>query len=253
MSDSRLRAAERALAADPSPEAQAVLLCERLRAGLDPGRVELAAYAGHEGARLAIGWERPSNCDCLAMSAVLGDAVEYHREESWDPASGLTASDRHYTWCPGSRRYRHPQDTARFSHWLRGLSRWGAEAQVRAAIAAARVALPVWEHADAGQTEGGYRLEVENIDMQGGTAPRRAIEAAEAWVACQCEEHIQAWRTTCSLVAMGRHPWLPHALTADSPERAASLVGSIAAAARLAGEAPVREGIQRALIEWSLA
>lgn len=53
--------------------------------------------------------------------------------------------------------------------FLQALGRWGRAALVRAALAAARAALPVWEAR--------YRA-VDN--------PRRAIRAAERWLACPC-------------------------------------------------------------------
>ena len=159
-------------------------------------------------------------------------------------------------------------DSARDGHgltgWLSGLSRWGPSVMVRAAVAAARVAYTEWlaergwwlAGRVAGDTQGGGLVHTSGREQpedawREAQAPLLAIEAAEARLACPCEEHLQAWRTTCSLVAMGRAPWLPSALAADSIERRESLLASVSAAAHLAGEPAVRSAIQAALIEWA--
>lgn len=54
------------------------------------------------------------------------------------------------------------------------LARWGKEARVRATLAIARAVLPRWE-ARCGDDP----------------APRRALEAAECWLACPCEKHAR--------------------------------------------------------------
>lgn len=209
--DLRLRTAGRALAADPSPEAQGALIRERLRAGdLSQERVELAAYCGHEGARFAI-----------------------------DPECG--AFGLHNEWLTGALD---------LLAWLRGLSRWEG-AQVRAAMAAARVALEV--AAERAKFDG---RPIERIHAE-LRAAGRAIEAAEAWAACPCEEHWNAWHE--AFVNAGHLLWLPFPLfpghlrselrAAFEEERPAE---GIAEAARLAGEPAVREAIQRALVEWTL-
>lgn len=232
--DLRLRTAGRALAADSSPEARAAWIRERLRAGLDPERVELAAYCSDPAALTALppcerfseACEPHLECDCCGCH----DGV---------PLAGAEAKPPDYERCVRAGRLYS------LTVWLRGLSRWEG-AQVRAAMAAARMALEV--AAERAKFDG---RPIERIHAE-LRAAGRAIEAAEAWAACPCEEHLQAWRTACSLVAMGRFPWLPHALAADSPERAESLRASIVIAAGVAGEPAVREAIQRALVEWAL-
>lgn len=142
MTDQRLRRLERDAAANPSPESEAALLRERLRAGtLSLERLELAAYCHPPGAYLGgfapwivLGWV--NGRECVNEARVSGRAVP--------------AGETHFEWCPGSRRYRHPDERARLAWWVAGLSRWGPEVQVRAAVAAARVALPFW---DAGRSE----------------------------------------------------------------------------------------------------
>lgn len=86
--DERLRAAERRALASGSVADEAALLTERLRAGsLTRERLELAAYCGHEAARVAV-----------------------------DPVTG----------CFGPRGERLWGALA-LEPWVRGLSRWGPE------------------------------------------------------------------------------------------------------------------------------
>ena len=291
--DARLRDAQR-LAASGSPADRAALLVARLRVA--PGcetcggrawqllshgrgglpaphscvacagtgtpfraRVELAAYCSDESARGALGYGP------MSMRSVVG-AVEC-------PTTDTPLVEIAYVYTLPS--------------WLRGLSRWAdigpvpGWVLVRAGAAAARVALPVWE-ASLGWTWSGGRLLFQGvagedvdatldrgIDVRVG-APRRAIDAADAWLACPCEGHRIAACVTL-LDAMpteggnGR-AWLPcppnrptggwgletvgvWPSTADTAEwntRAVSL------SARLAGEPAVRAAIQEALVSWSL-
>ncbi len=242
MSDLRLRLAARGLAADPSPEAQAALLRERLRAGLDPQRAELAAYCGHEGARLAWGCRTWGTLPLYQENPKPNPGPDGTLYEFVGVSTDLAPA---YALAP----------------WVRGLSRWGAEAQVRAAIAAARVALERWEEQEGLISWEGkpgirdaaweWRLLPEDHPKR---SPRRAIEAAESWVACPCEEHEVAWSRAGIACAGGGNlvlAWLPIPADVDTHEHNLGQVPRNAA--HLAGEAPVREAIQRALIEWSLA
>ncbi|MCA8920349.1 MAG: hypothetical protein KDD82_00995 [Planctomycetes bacterium] len=64
MSDDRLLASKRAWERSKSPADEAAYLRERVRAGeLDPARLELAAYCGHDAARLAHGGDAGANTD----------------------------------------------------------------------------------------------------------------------------------------------------------------------------------------------
>jgi hypothetical protein len=60
VTDERLRELEQRWKASGSPEDEAAYLLERVRTGdLEKEKLELAAYCGHEGARLALGDEAP--------------------------------------------------------------------------------------------------------------------------------------------------------------------------------------------------
>jgi len=62
VSDTRIRQLERQR--DGTPEAEAAYLRARIRCGsLTRERLELAAYCGDEGARLALACEDPHPCD----------------------------------------------------------------------------------------------------------------------------------------------------------------------------------------------
>jgi len=94
--------------------------------------------------------------------AYLGDAAA--RELVCPPGTGSA-------WTSGS-----------FGAALRGLARWGQDALVCAAIAAAR------EVIDADLT--GWRRREQPGAL-------RTIEAAGAWLACPCEEHVWGIVTRC--------------------------------------------------------
>lgn len=68
-----------------------------------------------------------------------------------------------------------PATGEEFFSWTGTLALWGAEALVRAAIAAARCVLPIFEDQ--------YPL---------NTSIRRAVIHCENWLACPCEKHTRA-------------------------------------------------------------
>lgn len=83
-------------------------------------------------------------------------------------------------------------------------------------------------------------------------APWAAIQAAEAWLACPCEEHLDAWGGLIPVQGSG-DPWwaaIYYAATWPDGDPAGA---AIADAARLAGEAPVRAAITRDLTAWALS
>jgi hypothetical protein len=156
------------------------------------------------------------------------------------------------------------------SDWARGLSRWGRETCVRAAVAAAWAAFLAWaDGSHAGQGCTPTHLAGTCVRV---VAARRAIEGAEAWLSCPCEEHrvacVVVWESgplpdfafhlLAAVLATGRGEGARDvcesarfAVTgppsnSDSFQRGSSAV-------RLASESSVRSAIQRSLTEWALS
>jgi hypothetical protein len=221
-------------------------------------RVELAAYAGSEAARAAVGAP-------ILVAPALPPLPCPGSEGSWH------AAPHGACFCGyGYDAHVNPDKNPRLARelglgaFLRGLSLWADVGPapgwvlVRAAVAAARVALPEWEIQNVDefdyQEPGGAWRSASVV----GDAPRRAIEAAEAWLACPCEEHLGAWHDACvaqdgnALVPV----WVPYPNIHDyfGQRRGCALDAHerIAAASHLAGEAPVLNAIRSSLIEWSL-
>ena len=170
--------------------------------------IELAAYCKDDAARLVIG----ESCSC-----------------------GIGPSVNATTMCldePGG-----------FSEWLKGLSRWGREAQVRAAVAVARAA------------------QVEQCYERNPTCTRtrctpilHVIEAIEAFVEDPCEEHhwnMDRWSKQVSIPE-----WLWNAIQTaicEHSDRATGHDHLIACVrdSRLT-ESRTRAAICAALIPWAL-
>jgi hypothetical protein len=125
-----------------------------------------------------------------------------------------------------------------FDAWNVGLVRWGTEVRVRASVAAARLA---WNHY--------YRPGTVLFDRD----TLNAIEAAEAWLNCPCDQHVAA----CSrLIPANNGPPIPVFACAplalilpwhgETPRRGLEVV------ARLGGEARVWKAIKDTLIAWAL-
>lgn len=263
MTDRALRALERAQRAAPSVETEAALLRARLRAGtLAPERLELAAYCGHEAARWALG---KCSCGCGWPHGIATVAGPF-----------ATDLDRH----------RDHTDSRDLPVWVAGLSRWEPAVLTRAAVAAARVALPEWL-AELGwwlngrDTIAGFDGLVHTSlrrqsdeDCRAAEAPVLAIEAAEAWLA----EPSEANRIAAARALLAARPvdgglnraWLPMVPTSfaagthptregggwgeEPPYPGPSLwnTQAIEHAVALTSAASVREAIQRALIAWAL-
>ena len=222
MTDARLRELERTAPGDPAAGAR--LLQERLRLGaLTRDRLELAAYAGDETARLVLfgSLNPPVHTippDLLDVATAPFDTVDLATD-----AAGRLPS-------PLPRKF----DLAR---WLRGLSRWGPTVLVRAAEAAGRVALVVW------------RL----YPMHARESAERALDACAAWLACPCKDHERAWEAACDAVGpalLAELSWLP--VPRDVAGCVAGWTEDALYAADLAGEERVREAVQRALVTWAL-
>jgi hypothetical protein len=217
MSDSRIRSAQRAVLADPTPEGWAAYLHERLRAGVvEQRRVELAAYCGHEGARQLL---KP-------------EATRYN---PWCPCDLGTPFGPHTDCCEDK--------SWNWERWIAGLARWGHWVQTLAAVAAARVALEKWESSDPFSRP---NLLAVRPGAYGGYAPptlmgpRRAIESIEQWLRCPCEACMHKWDRAWH--ATNAH-WCPPVWTGHV---------WVLAAVRYAGLLPVRSAIESRLIEWAL-
>ena len=246
MSDQRLRRLEREAAASPSPEAEAALLRERLRAGtLSPERLELAAYAGSIGARCCLD---ACSCGC-----------------GWPrgtpTAAGPFLSDLH--------RDADHTDSRSLAVWVAGLSRWGPAVLHLASVSAAKVDL-VEDGRRRGETCmcGGSILGCDGhnfthmCDYHGvecscpvEPSPRltEAITAADKWLGMglHVSDHAGYETQRAYDLAWSRSyrmaPWLPAPWASDGARQS-----EIAGSAALAGEAPVRSAIQSALISWAL-
>lgn len=262
MADARLRALERA-AATGSVEDRAAHLRARARAGelgmvlpcehagssyggqrigerswetphpcatsgrvwLPQGRLELAAYAGDEAARVAVG-----TCSC-GCGWPLGT----------ETSAGRLGPDLDHS------------DTRGFLTWARGVGRWGREVQARGELAAGEVAYTAWLASHGLVERDGRIREVDpgdwcsraalNPSAPDPRAPRRALDACAAWLECQCEEHLAAWRRHASV---GAPNWTP------TPADQDQVPTSVELAARLAGEAAVRAAMQAGLRAWAL-
>ncbi len=153
---------------------EARLLVERMRAGVLPRpRLELAAFLGHEAARLAL----------PGSPGIDGEAPTRLAGELWP---------------------------------------WGKEACVAAAVAAS--------HAVSTLDLGARR------DARDGR-PRRAIEAAAAWVHCPCDAHVAAARQAADAALQAAGIASPSAVA--SAERHPALAAHHAAAAAAAWPLPV--------------
>ena len=136
-------------------------------------------------------------------------------------------------------------DSWSLSDWLQGLERWGQLVMVRAAVAAARrvlKTLPRYEREPYICPMGGDRVNEES------PSALLAIEAAEAWRDCPCEEHQEVWRLANieAMRATDTALWLPRA-TQRSHD-----VEAIQSAAQLTSEDTIRAAICKTLIEWAL-
>lgn len=227
--DVALRALEReAQGGDPAAEVR--LLVARLRAGtLTQERLELAAWCGSDAARAL---------------------VPCHDE----PSAYVVAIE-------GDSRLLVPTP---LSAWLRGLSRWADVGPVpgwvlvRAAVAAARVALPKARRGVSGP--GGQSMSATAAREQARAAVRaahRAITAAEAWLDDPSEERrLACGRMVMSWAAASRPDdwWSQPVMLIDwgAAAHPGRLEACCRSAADVVDEAPVRTAICSALTSWAL-
>ncbi len=168
-------------------------------ARLNRSKLELAAYAGSEAARNALGDEAPKVPDDL-----------------WD--------------------------------WAMGLERWGHEALVRACIVMARLVLPHWE------------------EVSRDKSPRKALQAAEAWLSCPCAKHARAAKAAEDAakhagVAVRGGAFMPvawgvadaaHAIVSGQPEGMLATDAVESAVEVGIPEEEIRAAISEALLSWVL-
>lgn len=242
MADERLRALEKR-ASGGGPSDHAAFLRERVRLGLlDSERLLLAAYCEAEAAREAVGWPL----------APVG---------WWDPR----LCDKHHVpptrCCDGAYT-----SSPHFSGWISGLSRWPG-ALVRAAVAAGWVALRAHRCRECIDWAGFHHLWAGFHHLcRSVTAGHKAICAAEEWLKCPCEEHLEnllpftgdhygdgsastpsfALNTARAVALLGG----ASGVCAETPGQAART--AVEDAARLTDEPTVRTAICEALISWSL-
>lgn len=213
----------------------------RLRAGqLAQPQLELAAYCGSASARRVI--ERCS-CGCGWPHGVI-------------TAAGSFASDL--------ERCTDHTDSRELSVWVHGLSRWGHGVQARAAVAVARAALEESMAASGwsimGREVGSFRgdglLHISLRERPAGEWMEFAlilevIEAAEAWLACECATHYKEWVDRWiewPHVTYFRPLWTPAPILSWPQDFILALADRV----RHAGTDAVRNTIQTALISWAL-
>jgi hypothetical protein len=242
VSDARTRALERASVLDPA--ARPAFLAEWLRA--DPACEECGPDHGHKGRppgkvltdiQPFNGGTRPAftarlvDCpDCFGTGTQRRWRVELAAYAGCEAAvSALGPTPWRGVVEEGSLK---PPFRA-FPDWVRGLSRWGREACVQAALAACRHM--AYEQARCHAT----------VMLDRVTA---SWDAVQAWVDCPCRDHERAAREASAL--------LHGPLWVEAP--ATALVGGdfvpgVEECARLlSAPAAVREAIQRALVAWCL-
>lgn len=178
MPDERVSAAARAAEADGSLEARARALLERARKGeLSQDNLKLLALCGDDAALAAFGCRHDDYMDgdraCLCWYGASTKAF-----------LNIVGTPARWAWC------------------LRPL---GPLVSLRAALGAGWLALPEWtdRHAASRGLEieaigpgeerravGASLLNVEGLDRYGlDSRPRRALEAASAYLNCPCDEH----------------------------------------------------------------
>jgi hypothetical protein len=144
--------------------------------------------------------------------------------------------ERRFSPLPSLGRTRAP--SADLGRWIRGLGRFGREAVDRAGVAAARLALAVWQ-----------------AEFPTDDRPLRAIQAHEAWIVCPCEAHaaaLHAARTAAGL--MGGAASDPRASASARVAAVCCMRGDAQAtrAASLTSEERVRDAIKTELLPWAL-
>lgn len=277
MTDVRLRSLERVYRANTSDVgAAAAWLRERVRAGrLDQSQLKLAAYCADPAANKAL------DASCIKCGGLHWTEVAEKPD-----------------WIEGCAVCGFGDDA--LVRWVRGLEDFGHEAVVRAAVSAMSAALPIHEKSRGeccccgslflihGTGDGHapvracdyYKLEACECLPEPDQTVRDAVEAANAWLSCPCEEHRLAVRA-CMPVAHygdGRQTivtsdgtrWWSHACalivwpqSSRPDERPSSIDGlrsnqawlshCVSEAMWFLGEMELRNVIRRSLLKWSLS
>src|SRR5690606_15845633 len=162
-----------------------------------------------------------------------------------DPAAGLVALPGDHRLGPlGGSGPSDPQAArASLEAWIRHLARWGKEAWVRAALAAARGALADWERREP------YAL-----------APRRAFLAAHRWLLAPCELTARAAERAAHACGAVRDDFAAHAVeqvawcaARRGPHSLASAIQASLSAAWVAGHPRlIRRAVRAELLPWAL-
>lgn len=256
MSDSTSRIRARSAAALDSPEARAAVLVDRMRAGtLNRDRVELAVFCGDPAARAALGdrvrrWTDGYLCCCGDVDRDHGMTVDsythspvhactYVGSKPDDVSNDVwsTHDDSRPCDCELTEHVRSlpaVEVPAAFDKWVRGLSRWGEDVQVRASVAATLTRIAAHER--------------QGYDHNAIERAWRVCEEANEWLAEPSEGQAMRWLDVAR--AGGFQEWVPY--PPGTPGNRPHPLTTATESASVAGEQPVREAIQRALVAWSL-
>lgn len=201
--------------------------------------VELAAFCGHDPSR--------------ELLKELGNEEAYVLQGDDEPWDQKTSSD-----CPECGWFLcHQYDCKKitFANWVKNLQRWGTYTLLVAAIAAARRtirALRDWWKDDTRKVH--YRSSIAQQEQ--------VVDAAQAWVDCPCEKHLDIWRRLCGLDKSGLRVADPPSLFVPQPLDEGQLITAINCAVsttvdtantRHFTNAHLYAVISEALIEWALA
>lgn len=121
--------------------------------------------------------------------------------------------------------------------WARKLFDWGHAACVRAAVAGARRVLAGWTAIGVGDPD---------------ADPRRAIETAEAWLACPCPRHYA--EAEAFNLRKGLPGWAWQTVTSShcAPRSCWHHVQALQEAAGVVGDEAVRAAVREALVGWAV-
>ncbi len=232
--DNRRRSLERAALSSGSPDDEARVLLEKLRA--EPPCTHCAGtgylrrcgpnkFWSDANSRMAAADEVSGRCSsCAGTGSLLRARVECAAFAGHEAAVLVVGEVP-----PPSPGATGPRLVPSLGSWLAGLARYGVEAQVAAALGAARAVYA--------KESSGHRF----------YNAFHAIEAAEAWLDCPSAERMETWRlawTACWGPGEAlHHTWVPRPMRPDL---------SVLAAAEWIGEPAVREAAAAAVRRWAL-